>query len=164
MSSVSLAFQAYLQQVESDKLKALQEKAGIKPIPDELAETYNYGTSSSIGPIPGPLGLAPPTQQFQNQKYYPQDQLPEDDIISIEEAMAMASSELFERPSKIARGKKYTLNDLEADAEFQERSERFMEETSQNEDIFEYLRDPNFSVGKAFQRSVDIGGWSEQAK
>ena len=80
MSSVSLAFQAYLQQVESDKLKALQEKAGIKPIPDELAETYNYGTSSSIGPIPGPLGLAPPTQQFQNQKYYPQDQLPEDDI------------------------------------------------------------------------------------
>ena len=164
MSSVSLAFQAYLQQVESDKLKALQEKAGIKPIPDELAETYNYGTSPSIGPIPGPLGLAPPTQQFQNQKYYPQDQLPEDDIISIEEAMAMASSELFERPSKIARGKKYTLNDLEADAEFQERSERFMEETSQNEDIFEYLRDPNFSVGKAFQRSVDIGGWSEQAK
>ena len=74
MSSVSLAFQAYLQQVESDKLKALQEKAGIKPIPDELAETYNYGTSSSIGPIPGPLGLAPTTQQLQNQKYYPQDQ------------------------------------------------------------------------------------------
>ena len=81
MSSVSLAFQAYLQQVESDKLKALQEKAGIKPIPDELAETYNYGTSSSIGPIPGPLGLAPPTQQFQNQKYYPHDQLTEDDIM-----------------------------------------------------------------------------------
>ena len=58
----------------------------------------------------------------------------------------------------------YTLDDLEQDKEFQLRSERFMESIKDDEDIFEYLRDSDFSLSSAFVRSGQVKGWSDQAK
>lgn len=58
----------------------------------------------------------------------------------------------------------YTLDDLEKDPEFQLRSERFMESIKDDEDIFEYLRDSDFSLSSAFVRSGQVKGWSDQAK
>ena len=58
----------------------------------------------------------------------------------------------------------YTLDDLEKDPEFQLRSERFMESIKDDEDIFEYLRDSDFSLSSAFVRAGQIKGWSDQAK
>jgi len=58
----------------------------------------------------------------------------------------------------------YTLDDLEKDKEFQLRSERFMESIKDDEDIFEYLRDSDYSLSSAFVRAGQAKGWSDQAK
>jgi hypothetical protein len=58
----------------------------------------------------------------------------------------------------------YTLDDLEKDPEFQMRADRFMESIKDDEDIFEYLRDSDFSLSSAFVRSGQVKGWSDQAK
>ena len=58
----------------------------------------------------------------------------------------------------------YTLDDLEKDPEFQLRASRFMDSIGDDEDIFEYLRDTDFSLSSAFVRSGEIKGWSEEAK
>ena len=58
----------------------------------------------------------------------------------------------------------YTLDQLENDAQFQTVAERFMESTGTNEDIFEYLRDADWSLSSAIYRAGQIGNWSPQAK
>lgn len=58
----------------------------------------------------------------------------------------------------------YTLDELENDNQFQTVAERFMESTGTNEDIFEYLRDADWSLSSALYRAGQIGNWSPQAK
>ena len=57
-----------------------------------------------------------------------------------------------------------TLDDLEKDPEFQMRAQRFMESIKDDEEIFEYLRDSDFSLSSAMVRSGQVKGWSDQAK
>ena len=59
---------------------------------------------------------------------------------------------------------RYTLDDLESDPEFVARAERFMESIGTDEEIFEYLRDTDFSLSSAIARAGQIKGWSEEAK
>ena len=65
-------------------------------------------------------------------------------------------------PSKL--GYNYSLTDLEKDPEFAKRAERFLQAIGRNENIFEYLRDENFSLSSAFIRSTEVGDWTEQEK
>ena len=65
-------------------------------------------------------------------------------------------------PSKL--GYNYSLTDLEKDPEFAKRAERFLQGIGRNENIFEYLRDENFSLSSAFIRSTEVGDWTEQEK
>jgi len=65
-------------------------------------------------------------------------------------------------PSKL--GYNYSLTDLEKDPEFAMRAERFLQGVGRNENIFEYLRDENFSLSSAFVRSTEVGDWTEQEK
>ena len=58
----------------------------------------------------------------------------------------------------------YTLDDLEKNQEFQLRAERFMESIKADEDIFEYLRDTDFSLSSAMVRAGQVKGWSEETK
>jgi hypothetical protein len=60
--------------------------------------------------------------------------------------------------------KKETLDDLEKDKEFQARSARFMEGIERNEDIFEYLRDTDYSISSAIGRSIQVGNWTPEEK
>ena len=61
-------------------------------------------------------------------------------------------------------GAAYTLDDLENDQEFQFRADRFMSEIEKNEQIFEYLRDADFSLSSAMVRAFEVEGWTDQAK
>ena len=65
-------------------------------------------------------------------------------------------------PSKL--GYNYSLTDLEKDPEFAMRAERFLQGVGRNENIFEYLRDENFSLSSAFVRSTEVGDWTEEEK
>ena len=65
-------------------------------------------------------------------------------------------------PSKL--GYNYSLTDLEKDPEFAKRAERYLQAIGRNENIFEYLRDENFSLSSAFIRSTEVGDWTEQEK
>ena len=61
-------------------------------------------------------------------------------------------------------GYNYSLTDLENDPEFASIAGRFLESLGESEDIFEYLRDEDFSLSAAAVRASQIGEWSEQQK
>ena len=151
MSNPIIAFQSYLIDTrEYDEQKKLREQ-GIEPIPAELESQYNTPTPQDpnlYDTIPSNMVGAPLSKS----------KLP----ANIDELLQTPSDEVFQSP-KFQSGK-YSLSDLEKDPEFMMRTERFMEEIGSNEDIFEYLRDPQFSISAAFQRSIDVGQWSDQAK
>ena len=73
-------------------------------------------------------------------------------------------NKIQKNPQALTLGKVYTLDELEKDPEFQMRSERFMESIEDDEDIFEYLRDTDFSLSSAILRAGQVKGWSEEAK
>ena len=58
----------------------------------------------------------------------------------------------------------YSISDLEKDDEFNKRAERFMAGIGRNENIFEYLRDADYSLTAAAQRSFEIGDWTNEEK
>ena len=64
--------------------------------------------------------------------------------------------------TNLTRG--YSLTDLEKDPEFAMRAQRFLQGIGRNENIFEYLRDENFSLSSAFVRSTEVGDWTEEEK
>jgi hypothetical protein len=63
------------------------------------------------------------------------------------------------------RNKRYTLDDLESNDEFQEISERFLTSIGENSnDIFEYLRDSDFNLYTGMQRAMQTGNFTDQQK
>jgi len=62
----------------------------------------------------------------------------------------------------LTTNRKLTLTELKNNPEFADTAERFMDSISRNENIFEYLRDANFSLSSAAQRAVEIKEWDEQ--
>ena len=59
---------------------------------------------------------------------------------------------------------KKTLTELRETPEFAQRSARFLEGINSNEDIFEYLRDSDYSLSSAMLRSFQTGKWTEEQK
>jgi len=60
---------------------------------------------------------------------------------------------------------KKPLSVLKADKEFQKRAARFLDGVGENdENIFEYLRDADYSISSALSRSFQTGGWTEEQK
>ena len=65
--------------------------------------------------------------------------------------------------SRLLRG--YTLDDLEANEEFQQISERFLSSIGEkSDDVFEYLRDADFNLFSGMQRAMDSKDFTEQQK
>jgi len=64
----------------------------------------------------------------------------------------------------------YSLTDLENDEEFNQTAARFLQSVGEkslygtDEDIFEYLRDSDWSLGSALTRSMQTGNWTEEDK
>jgi len=69
-----------------------------------------------------------------------------------------------ENTPRTSLGVKYTLDDLEKNPEFQTVAGRFLESVQSNDNIYEYLRDTDWSLTSAMARSMEIDEWSEQAK
>jgi len=59
---------------------------------------------------------------------------------------------------------KYTVAELRDNKNFNTRAERFLEGLGSNEDIFEYLRDSEYSLSSAMVRSLKTGKWTDQQK
>ena len=59
---------------------------------------------------------------------------------------------------------KYSLTDLENDPEFSKRAERFLKNVGRDENIFEYLRDADWSLTSAIVRAAEIGKWTDEEK
>jgi len=59
---------------------------------------------------------------------------------------------------------KYTVAELRDNKNFNTRAERFLEGLGSNEDIFEYLRDSEYSLSSAMVRSLQTGKWTNQQK
>ena len=54
---------------------------------------------------------------------------------------------------------KKSLTELKRDPEFAKTAVRFMESIGKNENIFEYLRDSDFSLSAAGQRAIAAKSW-----
>lgn len=141
MSQAARALQAYLRTVQESQQPYGEEDPSIPPT---LADTYNNPAINTIDSEGVPLQTSMIPYSTASMYSTPD-----------EEAYALPAFDT---------SKKYTLTDLSNDAEFQEISERFMEAIGEDENIYEYLRDPNFSISAAFQRSIDVGKWSDQTK
>ncbi len=63
----------------------------------------------------------------------------------------------------IRSGKK-TLTQLKETPEFANKASRFLDGIGSNEDIFEYLRDSEYSLSSAIARSFQTGKWTEEQK
>src|SRR5210317_40018 len=59
---------------------------------------------------------------------------------------------------------KKSLGDLKKDSEFAMRADRFLDGIGSNENIFEYLRDADYSLGSAIVRSFETGKWTDEQK
>lgn len=108
---------------------------------------------SSPYQAPSPVKTLTEEQEFSVDKY---EVDPERERQFLE-----ASAQLSGQPLPAA-SKKYTLDDLEKDEEFGLVATRFMESIGANENIFEYLRDSEYSLSAAAQRAIESGQWSDQ--
>ena len=59
---------------------------------------------------------------------------------------------------------KTTLTELKKDPEFAQRASRFLDGVGSNDNIFEYLRDSDYSLSAAAVRSFQTGRWTEEQK
>tara|TARA_R100001510_G_C7654744_1_gene213546 strand:+ start:852 stop:4472 length:3621 start_codon:yes stop_codon:yes gene_type:complete len=59
---------------------------------------------------------------------------------------------------------KMSLTELKKDPEFSQRAARFLEGVGSNDNIFEYLRDSDYSLSAAAARSFQTGNWTEEQK
>jgi len=57
---------------------------------------------------------------------------------------------------------RYTLDDLKNDKQFTTVAERFLKSINKDENIYEYLRDSNFSPSAAFKRASEAKQWNQQ--
>ena len=163
MSAVDLAFRQYIDLVE--QRKGLRDPEDIEEEPnisEALASLYNSKEEEE------PVSMSPTSTALTTPTYeQPLEISPE-----LEESYSRPSGQRFKVPfvpisintRRPRTGKIYTLDDLENDPEFNKRTERFMEEIGADEDIYEYLRDADFSLSAALARSAQIGNWSDQAK
>tara|TARA_R110000764_G_scaffold33034_1_gene74180 strand:+ start:54 stop:3719 length:3666 start_codon:yes stop_codon:yes gene_type:complete len=59
---------------------------------------------------------------------------------------------------------KTTLTELRNDPEFAQKASRFLDGVGSNDNIFEYLRDSDYSLSAAAVRSFQTGKWTEEQK
>ena len=67
-------------------------------------------------------------------------------------------------PTPFQTSGKKSLTQLSEDPEFAVRAERFLDGIGSNENIFEYLRDSDYSLSSAIVRSFQTGKWTEEQK
>ena len=60
--------------------------------------------------------------------------------------------------------RKMSLTELRKDPEFNNRAKRFLDGVGENDDIFEYLRDSEYSLTSAITRSFQVGKWTDEQK
>ena len=127
--------------------------ASVQELPEDSIEEEK---------IKNPFKLINSYNQYIDQEQPQERRIPQD---SIEEYNNTITTTETEEPTVASSlGSTYTLEQLEKNPEFSMRAERFMEDIGKDEDIFEYLRDVNFSLSSAIVRSMQIGDWTDQAK
>ena len=92
-------------------------------------------------------------------------QTPQEEPIGYDENVGQIYSKIeksFETPS--ISGKKKSLTELANDKEFSTVANRFLESVGRDENIFEYLRDSEYSLVSAIKRADEAGKWTEQQK
>ena len=98
-------------------------------------------------------------EQIANFNNFQQPQ-PQADPLTIESETDLSTdqAELYNSYTNASTltGARYTLDELERDPKFQETASRFMEEIGRDEEIFEYLRDSDWSLASALMRSREI--------
>ena len=83
--------------------------------------------------------------------------------VTASETIPEGYKEIFYQPiqERTFTGKR-SLTDLANDEEFATRASRFLEGVGSNDNIFEYLRDADYSLSSAITRSFQTGNWTDE--
>ena len=95
-----------------------------------------------------------PEVEDEEKSVYSQSDL----IKKLQQNNSLAFSPSVETDSNV----RYTLDDLKNDEQFTTVAERFLRSVNKDENIYEYLRDSNFSPSAAFKRASEAKEWSSQ--
>tara|TARA_R100001463_G_scaffold2459_1_gene10423 strand:+ start:5709 stop:10724 length:5016 start_codon:yes stop_codon:yes gene_type:complete len=95
-----------------------------------------------------------PEVEDEEKSVYSQSDL----IKKLQQDNSLAFSPSVETDSAV----RYTLDDLKNDEQFTTVAERFLRSINRDENIYEYLRDSNFSPTAAFKRASEAKEWSSQ--
>jgi len=112
------------------------------------------------------------TEGFSNLVNQPSDEKKVDDTnlshipsySSIYNSKRFSTGNLYPTSSSDTPQRKLSLTELKNTPEFSKRAKRFLDGIGENDNIFEYLRDSEYSLGSAMVRSFQVGKWTDEQK
>ena len=112
------------------------------------------------------------TEGFSNLFNQPSDEKKVDDTnlshipsySSIYNSKRFSTGNLYPTSSSDTPQRKLSLTELKNTPEFSKRAKRFLDGIGENDNIFEYLRDSEYSLGSAMVRSFQVGKWTDEQK
>lgn len=120
-----------------------------QPVKSEASEIYKSLTSDT---------LPTPPSYITEDKDKPKSLFDNPDFINT----LSSKNPTVSKPEVV--GEKYTVADLRRDGQFMSKANNFLKGIGANEDIFEYLRDSEYSLSSAIVRSFQVGNWTDQQK
>ena len=101
---------------------------------------------------------------LENKPTTPTTDQPEEELVQSEKSYVDTSIDKQTSTTRSAPTGKTSLTALANDDEFATKASRFLEGIGSNENIFEYLRDSDYSLTSAIGRSFAVGDWTEEQK
>ena len=101
---------------------------------------------------------------LENKPTTPTTDQPEEELVKPENSYVNTSPDKKTSTARSTPTGKTSLTALANDDEFATRASRFLEGIGSNENIFEYLRDSDYSLTSAIGRSFAVGDWTDEQK
>lgn len=120
-----------------------------QPVESEASEIYKSLTSDT---------LPTPPSYITEDKDKPKSLFDNPDFINT----LSSKNPTVSKPEVVEE--KYTVADLRRDSQFMSKANNFLKGIGANENIFEYLRDSEYSLSSAVVRSFQVGNWTDQQK
>ena len=126
---------------------------------NDLQEYLDFLEEQKYKDLPKPTGTLP-------QEYLTSETITTEEPIEVSKVQPVPQTYLdySKTITPYSLGAKKSLSDLEADPEFDKRATRFLKGIESNEDIFEFLRDSDYSLSSAVARSFEVGKWTQEQK
>jgi len=158
-TNISETYEERKRRIEQEKLAEMQDSINI---PKTNIKTFESSVTAS-----------PDYYQELTKKYI--SSKPKEEIVMPEKSTTadfyteitkkyLDSKDSTDLPDPVKYDRAYSLDDLDNDEYFQKIANRFLTSIGTDEDIYETLRDSDWSITDALMRAYDSGKWTSQQK